>query len=109
MRAAAWGLARRLRRGPAPSPTLTPWMLPVPDLSFLGILVAAVGGYLLARRLKRPRLVRCKACRLEMVYDGDLPEAVDMIPNVTRGLAPPPPRMAMFHCPGCGRRVRVTG
>jgi len=81
----------------------------MPDLTFFGVLVMVVGGYWLARRLRRPRLLQCQACRLEMVHDGDLPEAVDMIPNVTRGLAPPPPRLALFHCPGCGRRARLAG
>ena len=81
----------------------------MPDLRFLGVLLVALGGYLLARRLKRPRLLRCRACQLEMVHDGDLPEAVDVIPTVTRGLAPPPPRLALFHCPGCGRWARVAG
>jgi hypothetical protein len=77
----------------------------MPDLSFLAILLLVVFGAILVRRPKRPRRPRCRACRIEMIHDADLPDVFEFIPDVTRGLAPPPTRTAMFHCPGCGRHA----
>jgi hypothetical protein len=80
----------------------------MPDVSFLAVLLFVVVGFLVVRRRKRPPVMQCRACRLEMVHDGDLPDVFEFIPDITRGLAPPPTRTAMFHCPGCGRRAGVA-
>ncbi|HEY7063051.1 MAG TPA: hypothetical protein VII06_16350 [Chloroflexota bacterium] len=79
----------------------------MPDLSLLVVLLLVVLVFLVGRWGRRPRVVRCQRCRLEMVHDAELPDVVDMIPDVTKGLAPPPTRTDLYHCPGCGRRARL--
>ena len=80
----------------------------MPDVSFLAVLLLVVLAFVIARWRQRPRRLRCRACKLDMVHDGDLPDVFEFIPDVTRGLTPPPTRTAMFHCPGCGRRAGVA-
>ena len=83
----------------------------MPDLSLLVALVFGAACFAVWQKLRAPCALRCRPCDAEMDFDGIAPDTSAAVLGLSHLPSAPdqPAEWAFFHCPQCGRRVRVRG